>query len=268
MTSARLLRAYFEHKFTVEMELLTERPPAPMTTDIPFSKPAEEYGIWGLRSSKELNAEQRIEIADMCASILGGLESLERKRQALEDVQTHMERLLEGESVSNVIAFQRRSPPLRSGLSIANDKRYSLRLDCLIEGKSVDEIHRMATELHAQSQRLIFLDYRELSDAQRTSLTHLLSLGPIHLFVPAVHDLSALEQEMLRHMTREDSLTRPLVMAGSILSYADLLSCKGIDAELVAHLARAYIKLTRPFSEYKQQGLIHYFLDTLSSSPT
>jgi hypothetical protein len=240
----------------------------PSAADIPFSRPASEYGIWGLRSTKELNPEQRLEITDMCASILGGLENLERKRNALEDMQMKMERLLEGESVSNVIAFQRRSPTLKSSLSLANDKRYSLRLDCLIEGKSVDEIHRMATELHSQSQRRIFLDYRELSELHRTSLTHLLSLGPIHLFIPTVHDLSPLEQEMLRHMTREDSLTRPLVMAGTILGYADLLSCKGIDAELVSHLARAYIKLTRPFSEYKQQGLIHYFLDTLSSSPT
>lgn len=69
-------------------------------------------------------------------------------------------------------------------------------------------------------------------------------------------------------MTREESLTRPIVMAGTTLNYADLLAHKGIDIDLIAHLARAYIKLSRPFSEYKQQGLIHYFLDTLSSNPT
>jgi hypothetical protein len=33
-------------------------------------------------------------------------------------------------------------------------------------------------------------------------------------------------------------------------------------------LSRAYIKLTRPFAEYKEQGLIHYFLDSLSENPT
>ena len=33
-------------------------------------------------------------------------------------------------------------------------------------------------------------------------------------------------------------------------------------------LSRAYIKLTRPFREYKDQGLIHYFLDSLSQNPT
>lgn len=265
ITSARLLRAYFEHKFTVSIELLTEAPSEPNPTDIPFTGVPEDYGLWGLRAGQELNAEQKVEVSEMCASILGGLERLEKKRAALEDLQTQMETVLEGESISNVIAFQRRP---RTGLTVASDKKYILKLDCLIEGQSVEEIHRMAMELHSQSQRLIFLNYLELSDRQRGSITHLLELGPIHLFVPAVHELNALEQEMLRHLVLQDTLSRPLVMAGTTVSYSELLTAENIDRDLLTQLARAYIKLTRPFSEYKQQGLIHYFLDTLSSSPT
>ena len=73
---------------------------------------------------------------------------------------------------------------------------------------------------------------------------------------------------MLRHLVLQDTLSRPLVMAGTTVSYSELLTAENIDRDLLTQLARAYIKLTRPFSEYKQQGLIHYFLDTLSSSPT
>jgi len=88
------------------------------------------------------------------------------------------------------------------------------------------------------------------------------------LLVPDILQLGFLEQEILRSVLERDTAQRPLLMVGALHSYADLRDNPKIDRDFLTSLARAYIKLTRPFSEYKDQGLIHYFLDSLSQSPT
>lgn len=269
LKSARALVAYFEHKLDTSLELLSEPPAEPGDGDVQFSLSVSHYGIWGLRSPHALAHEDQAEIYRTFQSVLGGISSMEQQRDDLERTHCKLEQSQE-EMPSNVIPLRRVSGPLlsvpRPGQS--DDRRWVLKQDCLIESKYISEIHKMAMELHVHSGRYAFVEYRDLDKAQRASIPELLSLGGISLFVPDFIHLTMDEQSVLKDLIAMDALQRPLLMVGTTLPFAELRSVPGVHLEFLTNLARAYIKLSKPFSEYKQQGLIHYFLDTLAESPT
>lgn len=267
LTSARILKAYYESKLQMDVELLTEAPVPVLDHDVSFVPSVTGYGLWGLRPSKPITSEIQAEIAQMCEAILGGMEELELKRDALEKLQQHMERALNGEMPSNVINLNRRQIN-RPSRNQDSGRIVMLKSDCLIEAKDQDEIRKMAMEIHSQSSRVAFVDFYDLDVRIRQSLSQLISLGPITLYVADILKLSLYEQEILRHLMNHPPLQRPLLMVGSVIPYSELRVQPEIDEEFLTLLARAYIKLTRPFSEYKEQGLIHYFLDSLSSDPS
>ncbi len=270
LKSVRIIKAFYESKLESPLELL-DQPPVPVTDgDLAFSGVVTSYGLWGFRSAKPLTAELRREMSEMCESLLGGLEALETQRQELERMQLHLEQALNGTTPDNVISLRRRIPLGVSSprFGFTSNRRFSLKRDCLIEGPNVDEIRKMANELYAQGTRVAFIEYHELQIHQRQSISQLLGFGSITLFVPNILELSLFEQEILRHVILQDTAQRPLLMVGSPFSYSDLRGDEHIDMDLLTLLAKTYVKLTRPFSEYKEQGLLHYFLDSLSESPT
>ncbi len=270
LKSVRIIKAFYESRLEGPLELL-DQPPVPVTEgDLAFSGVVTSFGLWGFRSPKPLTPELRREMSEMCDSLLGGIEALETKRQELERMQLHLERALNGTTPDNVISLRRRNPFVVNSprFGLTSNRRFTLKRDCLIEGPSVDEIRKMAMELHSQGTRVALVDYSELAIHQRQSISQLLGLGSITLFVSNIVGLSLYEQEILRHVILQDTSNRPLLMVGSTGAYSDLRGDERIDTELLALLAKTYVKLTRPFSEYKEQGLIHYFLDSLSESPT
>lgn len=213
--------------------------------------------------------------ADATQEIESSLLSLADAFTERDDAASHLSRLEERmqlafeEIPSNVVPFRRRTgTSYIPAFSNINDRRWVLRLDCLIESPYVSEIHKMALELHLQSRRYAFIEHRDLSAESKTSVPDLLAMGAITLFVSDIMTLSPAEQLTLLDLTQQDTPTRPLLMVGSTLPYSELCGEPGLNLDLLAVLARAYIKLTRPFQEYKDQGLIHYFLDSLSENPT
>lgn len=257
LRSARALKAFFEQKLNIELELLTDAPAAAGSLYVPLDTPG---GLWGLRASVELNSADREEIFSAFKTVLGGVAYLDQRRGELSRLEATLE-----EQPTNVIPFRRvSSVPARTPV---NDARYILKLDCLIEAKYLSEIHKMATELHAQSSRYAFLDFRDLERDSRLRIPDLLSLGAVNLFVPDLLHLSMHEQEVLKDLMWIDSQQRPILMVGTTLPYAELRSVAGVHLEFLALLSRAYIKLTKPFQEYKEQNLIHYFMDSLANRP-
>lgn len=216
---------------------------------------------------KKLKAEPSVENGMVDASraieaLVAAAAEFEHDRDHLLLLEKRME-LTREETPSNVIPLRR--PHIRpSGGSNDLEKKWTLKLDCLIESPHIAEIHKMALELHSHSRRYAFLEFRDLDKNARKDLGELMSLGAISLFVPSILDLTSLEQEMLRQMILTNTLERPLLMVGSTMSYSDLRTEPGLNLDFVSVLSRAYIKLSRPFSEYKEKGLIHYFLDSLS----
>jgi hypothetical protein len=234
-----------------------------------------------LRSAEELKAyfeekikksplakERTVSVREALEGLLLSAKEMESNRDSLDHLQARLGTIQEG-LPSNVIQMRvPRRIQQPSAYSKVDDKRWILRLDCLIESKYVSEIHKMAMELHSQSRRYAFIEFRDIDKKSRHSLPDLLAMGAISLFVPCILDLHLEEQKLLRELMEVESLQRPLLMVGSTLPYSQLRGESGVDMDFLNQLSRAYIKLTRPFTEYKEQGLIHYFLDSLSESPT
>lgn len=265
LKSAHALKAFFEQKLKTPLEFLGEAPASPTASDLELGAALSAHGIWGLRAPQALGDQERAEIHEMFQTILGSLQQLKSKNEDLARMEQRLNENFE-ELPSNVIPFRRSS--LNQNLLSTPRKRWMLRLDCLIEAVSVAEVLKMAVELHAQSSRYAFIEYCELDARTRLTPSDLLGMGAITLFIPDLLDLSQYEQQVLRHIVEQDTLNRPLLMVGSTLPFSQLRLDPRVDAEFLSLLSRAYIKLTRPFAEYKNQGLIQYFLDSLSQNPS
>jgi hypothetical protein len=261
--AARALKAYFEQKLKVAMELLAEAPDTLGAGDVRFSYNMSQHGLWGLRATEPLEDSHQTEIYQTFQSILGGVDHMEQRLTDSARLEGKLAETLE-ELPSNVIPLRRVGTayvPARR-----NDRRWILKLDCLIESKYVSEIHKMAMELHSHSGRYAFVEYRDLNPSQRKNVSELLSMGAISLFIPDILELTPEEQKTLLALMSVETVQRPLLMAGATIPYPELRCVAGVDLEFLARLARAYIKLSRPFREYKEQGLIHYFLDSMSEN--
>lgn len=267
MRSARVLTAYFEHKFKLSLELLSEAPKEPLNEGVQFDLEVGSWGIWGLRSSAPLTEKNQTEISASFHSLLGAMDNLEKRKHDLLRLQEKYEAAT-ADLPSNVIPLRslRLSRPTIS--SASSDKRWLVKQDCLIESHSLTDIHKMALELHSHSRRFIFMDYRDLDKNTRLNLSELSQLGRVTLYVGNILNLQMEEQEVLRQLATTDSADRPLLMVGANMTYSELRNEPAIHLEFLLLLSRAYIKLTRPFSEYRDKGLIHYFLDSLAQNPS
>lgn len=268
--SARVLKAFFEHKFQLSLELLLEAPVNELVDGMQFDLQIGGWGIWGLRSSAPLNEKTQSEISAAFHGLLGGVDDLEKRRYELALLESKYQTVI-ADLPSNVIPLRRPKTLVAERPSVffsARDRRWVLKQDCLIESANVADIHKMALELHSHSQRYAFLDYHDLDKTVRMNLSELKQLGEVSLFIPNILQLDKAEQEVLRQLLNSDSENRPLLMAGACMTYSELRTEPAIDLPFLLLLSRAYIKLTKPFSDYKEQGLIHYFLDSLAQSPS
>jgi hypothetical protein len=269
MRSARVLKAYFEHKLKLTLELLTDAPQEPLKEGMQFDLQVGSWGIWGLKSSGPLSEKVQSEISASFHSLLGAIDSSEKRQFDLSRLQEKYEMTI-ASLPTNVIPLHRTrsatQPPAYS--PTPRRKNWILKQDCLLESRNLADVHKMALELHEYSQRPIFVNYHDLDKETRLNLSELSGIGVVNLFVPNILDLSKDEQEVLWQMGISKIGNRPLLMVGASLSYSELRSEPAIHLEFILHLSRAYIKLTRPFTEYRDKGLIHYFLDSLAQSPS
>ncbi len=265
LKSARLLKAFFESKLKVNLQFLGTAPAELSDGDFALGWEMSRHGIWGLRSADPLTEQHRQEITETFKTIIGAVENMRTQNEELSRLENLIKATIE-ELPSNVIPIHRsrKNLPARAAAS----KRWILRLDCLIESEKPMEAHKLAVELYAQSARYAFIDYNDLDAKKRLIPSELLEMGAVSLFVPDILMLTRSEQQVLRHIAEQDTLNRPLLLVASPIAYSLLRLNERIDKNFLALLSRTYIKMTRPFSEYKEQGLIQYFLDSLSQNPS
>ena len=232
--------------------------------ETPLLRSVAELKSYFDKKRSDMAPDHAVTIDEAIDSLMASVSELYTQNNTLGSLEASLADVRPNSLPENVIPIRR---PTLSAVNRAmeeNEKRWVLRFDCLIESRHISEIHKMAMELHSQSRRYAFLEYRDLDKATRQSLPALLKLGAMTLFVPSILDLTSGEQETLLSLVQQNSLQRPLLMVGTTQPFAELRGESGVNLDLLATLSRAYIKLSRPFSEYKDQGLIHFFLDTLS----
>jgi hypothetical protein len=232
--------------------------------DTPLLRSVRELKAYFDSKRSSLPVNDAITVDEAIDSLMDSVRALEEQKAELDGLSELMQNPPARVLPENVIPLRRIPSAASTSISEVNDKRWILKLDCLIESRHISEIHKMAMELHSASRRYAFLEYRDLDQNTRQSLPALLKLGAITLFIPSILDLTFGEQSTLLSVAQQSSLNRPLLMVGSTQSFSDLRGEPGVNTDFLATLARAYIKLSRPFHEYKEQGLIHFFLDSLS----
>lgn len=270
LRSAHALLAYYERKFKIPLTLLTQEPDVQDLFHKVLPQSLRSMGLWGVAADRELLEAEFNEISTTLMMVLGDLSELKKRSSGLEHMRSALELKLRQSVEKNVI-------PLASFRNIIKAKNpypdiekqsWRLRQDCLIDAKDRDEVHKMAFELYTHDSRYAFLEYEILDAGKRNDLSELLQLGSVILFIPSVFALSLNEQVILNTLIELNTLNRPLLMVGTNRSCADLRLEPRIFYPLVENLARAYIKLSKPVAVYKREGLIKYFLDSLSQYPT
>src|ERR1019366_5368727 len=122
MRSARVLKAYFEHKLNLSLELLTEAPSEPLAEGVQFDLQIGSWGIWGLRSSGPLSDKTQSDISASFHGLLGAMDSMEKRQHDLILLEDKY-RAATADLPSNVIPLRRPRPLKSTNFSAGRDKR-------------------------------------------------------------------------------------------------------------------------------------------------
>ena len=208
---------------------------------------------------EKLPEEKRTPLRELLISLLEPTRKLQSHRDSL--VRLEEKYLLALKEDQNVLNFRRIEntdhEPVRS------ERRWPLKAPCLIETSSAGELFRMAFELHLRSNRSIFLSWHDLDAASRQKPKVLLELTSCTLFIPDFAKVSSYEQACILRVLLDEATEKPLFMAGTQIPYSELQATSSLSKQLLEEISQAYLKLTKPVAQYKREGLIRYFLESL-----
>jgi hypothetical protein len=210
---------------------------------------------------EKLPEQKRSPLRELLNSLLDRAHSLEAEHDSLARLEEKYLLALKEDS-SNIINF--RQPSEKIETPARQERRWDLKVPCLIEAASQGEIFRMAFELHLRSTKNMFLPWRDIDPAARQNSRTLLELSSSTLFISDVTDLPAVEQATILAALRDPNVEKPHFVGGTHSPYADLLSFRGLERDFLDAMSQAYLKLTKPVTQYKREGLIRYFLESLS----
>lgn len=142
-------------------------------------------------------------------------------------------------------------------------------IPCLIECRSSYDLFRMASEIHYYSNRHAFINVHDLDSATFESIEEFKSIGPVSIFIPELSELPRrLQKLFMRYFESFRGKNDPQFIVGSGLSYSELLGSTLVENDLVQYLCVAYLKMTRPFEDYVNNGVIEFFYDSLVKGPS
>lgn len=165
---------------------------------------------------------------------------------------------------SNVISInqyrQKNKPTIKPLKTI--DSSQSLNRPCLVNAFSNDDGFKFAHEIHLLSNRYAFLYYADLYKEDLT-LSDLLSLGPITLFVSDLMKLNnydlALIQQLIDHSKKQKNI--PQVILGVTVSAQDLSLRVPKFYKTLEASNFLYIEMSRDFSQISSSSIVEPFHD-------
>jgi hypothetical protein len=211
---------------------------------------------------EKLPEEKRTPLRELLLSLLEPTQKLQAHRDSLERLEEkYLLALKEDERDQNVVNFRRVEIPETVPKP---QRRWRLKSPCLIEAATYGELFRMAFELHLRSARSIFLSWHDIDPGSRQKPEVILELVSCTIFIPDITRVSIFEQQSLLNVLRTKAEEKPMLMAGTHAPFSDLQTLAMLDKEFLSEISQAYLKLTKPVAQYKREGLIRYFLESLS----
>ena len=124
----------------------------------------------------------------------------------------------------------------------------------------------MALEIHHISNRYAFINFDEIKDNTSLTVSSLLDLGPVTLYVQDLEKLSGFQQLVLKRLVQRRTSVKsaPQLVAAINRNLETIDASDTIDQELLAELKAARITMKFEFKEYKNYGLKNYIYECLA----
>lgn len=203
---------------------------------------------------------QKEQLTDLVELYLETTLALADKVDTLTQVEAQIARSVEDYGgCNNVIPLRRPVEP--QILKVKTRSRLGFALPCLIEAQTHLDIKAMAMELHELSGRYAFL---YMDDVAWRFSEDLKDLGPITLFISDVSALSLdMQQKILKYLSSTPSVDEPQIIAGTLKPYADLRGEALVITDLLHRLSVCFLRMDRPFAEYRKEGILEFFFGSL-----
>lgn len=148
-----------------------------------------------------------------------------------------------------------------------------LNFPFLIQAVSVNDIFKMAIEIHTQSQRYAFLSLHDLDPTALETADSIKNLGDVTIFVPDITALTLEQQTQVEryYSSQEAPTSDPLraklkaqFIVGTTRPVDELKVNHKVSHLLLSQLMVGYLSLSQPFSSYKRENMLEFFFDSLS----
>jgi hypothetical protein len=200
-----------------------------LTIEFSQAAPEDVQGVRLSRKPVELSDQEFDLLKDFVGSFLEGFVGGVHKLADLEQVSSHLERLVtreDGESSGNVVNISRYRPnrfPLTWGKVAGDDGADNDIHARLFVGPSPEMNFRAALDLHAESGRYAFVNVADLNPNVWEDVVSVRRLGNLTIFVTEITQLSMLEQDnMLAILLGAASDQDPCFVFASRLNVSEL----------------------------------------------
>ena len=155
---------------------------------------------------EKLPEEKRSPLRELLQSLLEPALKMQEQRDSLERLEQKY--MLALEEDSNVLSFKQPAGKAENWAP-KNERRWNLKVPCVIEAASSPEIFRMAFELHLKSSKSIFLSWHDIEPSGRQNAQTLLELNACTIFIPDIMSVQQPEQVALLKVLRDPSAEKP-----------------------------------------------------------
>jgi len=205
--------------------------------------------------------EQKRRLANFIELFLEPAIEMSDQLDTLKQVEEHISRADEDYGRTNNVIPLRRPTVEGTGIKTKPRARLGFALPCLVEGPTAEDLKAMAMELHELSGRYAFV---YCQDVKWKFAEDLKDLGSVTLFIPDITALTFDDQlKLLKYLSSSPSVDEPQVITGTLKTYSELRSEELMIPELLHRLSVCFLRMDRPFAEYRREGIVEFFFGSL-----
>lgn len=209
--------------------------------------------VTGLKKPLNTMPEQLAEFVEL---YLDAAVALTDRIEVLDQIEQQMRGLHTIEN--NVIPLRKQAANEGLPLLLQRLRPLAFAMPCLLEGSNDIDLKQFALELHDLSGRYAFI---HLSDLIWSHADDLKNIGPVTLYIPNLATLSLSQQNALVEYLRARPDREQAQVVGAIQTgYYELRQSGLVLLELMHLMSVCYIKMDRPFREYRREGIMEFIL--------
>lgn len=219
-------------------------------------------GDYSLSGDENLSASDRLRLNQLVSLVLEATEKSREQLVLLNKIEDTLVRIeLKSEDGANILNLdEARRKRLESSPSrplYVHKTGRNFRAPCLIESMLFRDIHKLALEIHDNSNSIAFLQVHDVN-------FDFSNLNRVTLFIPDICVLNVdQQQKILALMMSRDVKNGPHIIGGTTLPYSELKMLDHLNKDFLHKFSAVYIRMTKPFEEYRRLDVLPYIFDSL-----